>query len=90
MSAHAVHIVARGKVQGVCYRACAQETAESLGLAGWVRNRSDGTVEIHAEGGKSHLEKLVAWCHKGPPLARVSGLDVDWLPAEGLSSFEIR
>lgn len=90
MSRHAVHLIVRGKVQGVFYRAQTQETAEGLALAGWARNCSDGTVEIHAEGEKSQLEKLVAWCHKGPPSARVSGVDVEWVPATGLGSFEIR
>ena len=90
MRSQAVHIIARGKVQGVCYRACTQETAENLGLTGWVRNCADGSVEIHAEGRKRDLEKLAAWCQEGPPLAGVTAVDVTWVPAEGLSSFEIR
>ncbi|OGW20851.1 MAG: acylphosphatase [Nitrospinae bacterium RIFCSPLOWO2_12_FULL_47_7] len=86
----AVHIIVYGKVQGVCYRASTQETAEGLKLAGWTRNCSDGTVEIHAEGEKSQLEKLIAWCHKGPPLAKVSRVAVDWVPSAQLRSFEVR
>lgn len=84
-----VHIIVTGKVQGVFYRATAEETACSLGLTGWVKNRDDGRVEIMAEGGRASLEKLIAWCHEGPPLAHVKDVLVDWQPATGqFSTFE--
>ena len=88
--AGAVHIVVHGRVQGVFFRAGTQKAAEGLGLAGWVKNCPDGSVEIHAEGNKEELEELVAWCRKGPPLASVSNMDLNWIEAEGLSSFDIR
>ena len=86
----AVHLFVHGRVQGVFYRAKTQKTAEGLGLAGWVRNCSDGSVEIHAEGSKAKLEELIEWCHRGPALAKVSNVDLSWVEAEGLHSFEIR
>lgn len=84
-----VHIIVTGKVQGVFYRATAEETALGLGLTGWVKNRADGRVELEAEGGRASLEKLIAWCHEGPPLACVTNVSVDWRPATGqFSTFE--
>jgi acylphosphatase len=86
----AIHLFVHGRVQGVFFRAKTQKTAEGLGLTGWVRNCSDGSVEIHAEGSREKLEELIAWCRKGPPLASVSNIDLDWVEAEGLPSFDIR
>lgn len=71
----------RGLVQGVYYRAEAVETAERLGAAGWVRNCPDGSVELEAEGPAAAVEGLLAWCRSGPAGARVTGVDVEWIPA---------
>ena len=89
MSDTAIHVIVRGRVQGVCFRASTQDTAVDLGLVGWVRNCPDGSVEIHAEGIKLQLEKLIDWCRTGPPSAEVLGLEVDWVSPEGLRSFEV-
>ena len=86
----AVHLFVRGRVQGVFFRAGTQKAAEGLGLAGWVKNCGDGSVEIHAEGNKEKLEELIAWCRQGPPMASVSNIDLNWIEAEGLRSFDIR
>ena len=86
----AVHLFVHGRVQGVFFRASTQKTAEGLGLTGWVKNCSDGSVEIHAEGDKEKLEELIAWCRQGPPSASVSDIDLDWVDVEGFSSFDIR
>ena len=86
----AVHLFVQGRVQGVFYRAKTQKTANALGLSGWVRNCADGSVEIHAEGNREQLEELIAWCRRGPALASVSNIDLNWLEAEGLSAFDIR
>ena len=86
----AVHLFVRGRVQGVFYRASTQKTAQDLGLTGWVKNCDDGSVELHAEGKREKLEELIAWCRQGPPSASVSGIDLNWVEAEGLHSFEIR
>lgn len=79
-----------GRVQGVFYRANTRETAQSLGLTGWVKNRPDGTVELVAEGPTSKLEELVEWAHEGSPAARVDRVDVEWSDATGeFSGFRI-
>jgi len=86
-----VHLVVEGRVQGVFYRASTQATAASLGLTGWVRNLSDGTVEIQAEGRRDALERLISWCWQGPPGARVTGVVVSEVPVtKALSGFHIR
>ncbi len=71
----------RGKVQNVWFRASAREQAQQLGLTGWVANRPDGSVEVLAEGPRPKLERLMAWCHQGPPAASVNLVDPEWLPA---------
>ena len=80
-----------GRVQGVWYRASTERQARALGLSGWVRNRVDGTVEAVAEGPRATVEQLVAWCHEGPPAARVTAVDVMWEEALGdLPPFGVR
>ena len=77
------HVIARGRVQGVGYRAWASARAERLGLAGWVRNRVDGTVEAVAEGEEAVVESFVAWCRRGPERARVDNVEVERLEPLG-------
>ena len=77
-----VHIVVIGKVQGVFYRASTVDTARSLGLKGWVRNLSNGNVEIIAEGAETDLIKLYEWCKTGPRNAMVRDIDISWDTAE--------
>ena len=72
MSAAAKRLVIRGRVQGVGYRGAAVQAAFALGVIGWVRNRRDGYVEALAQGEPETIERFVAWCHRGPPLARVA------------------
>ena len=77
------HLTISGRVQGVWYRGAMQEEAHRLGVAGWVRNRVDGTVEAEVEGEPELVEELVAWTRHGPRGARVSDVDVQWLEARG-------
>ena len=79
-----------GKVQGVFFRASTQEKAKSLHLCGWVRNESDGSVLIHAEGDKAAIQELLDWCHQGPPQASVQAVQVEEASKEGLSDFNVR
>ena len=72
----AVRLIVRGRVQGVGYRAWALDQALALGLAGWVRNRVDGTVEAVAAGDDAAVERFIAACRGGPRLARVSAVEV--------------
>jgi acylphosphatase len=71
------HLVIRGRVQGVGYRYAMTEVAEALGVAGWVRNRRDGTVEAFVQGDDELVEQLVAWCRRGPVGASVTGVAAD-------------
>ena len=68
-------VVVHGRVQGVGYRDAAVQAAFALNVKGWVRNRSDGTVEAHAQGTPDAVERFLGWCRQGPPLARVSRVD---------------
>lgn len=65
-----------GRVQGVNFRSATRERARSLGLTGWVRNRADNSVEALFEGDALDVEKLIAWCRRGPPSAQVSDVQV--------------
>ena len=85
-----VHLVVRGRVQGVFYRASAREEAQRLGVVGEVRNLPDGRVEVIAEGPRDRLEQLLAWCRKGPPAAEVADVEVRWSGATGgYTSFRV-
>jgi acylphosphatase len=77
-------------VQGVFFRSRVADLAISLGVAGWVRNLSDGRVEVLLEGEKGSVEKILEFCRRGPPAARVSDLKVDWGNWRGeFSTFKI-
>jgi acylphosphatase len=76
-----LHAIVHGRVQGVNFRYYTTLEAIRLGLAGWVRNRPDRTVEVRAEGSRSSLEALLQFLHRGPPSARVEKVSVEWLPA---------
>lgn len=69
------HLVIRGRVQGVGYRAWTQYTAERLGLDGWVRNRRDGSVEAVVSGETQTVREMIGLCRKGPRGARVDALE---------------
>jgi acylphosphatase len=86
----AARIVVHGRVQGVFFRATAREEARRLGLAGWVRNLPGGSVELVAEGESGAVERMTAWCRRGPPAARVDSVTVASQPPSGLSGFDIR
>ncbi|HEX2603546.1 MAG TPA: acylphosphatase [Oxalicibacterium sp.] len=73
----AKHLRIIGIVQGVGYRAGFDAQARSLGLAGWVRNRRDGSVEAMVCGEHHALEKIITWAHRGPMMARVDQVNVE-------------
>lgn len=80
-----------GRVQGVFYRANAQQQASALGLLGWVRNLQDGRVELLACGDQSTLKELEKWLQIGPEYAKVSNIDVITEDLKELSDkFEVR
>ncbi len=71
-----IHATVRGRVQGVGFRDFVSREARSLGLAGWVRNCPDGSVEVVAEGAEARLERLAERLRTGPPMAAVASVDV--------------
>jgi acylphosphatase len=79
-----------GRVQGVFFRVEARDRARSLGLSGWVRNAHDGSVEASFEGPEERVRSMVEWCRRGPRLAEVQDVSVDWEEPEGEGDFEIR
>lgn len=83
-------IVVRGTVQGVGYRWSCRREAVRLGVAGWVRNRPDGAVEIVVEGPADAVDALTRWARRGPSSARVDDVEtVDETP-EGEQGFDVR
>jgi acylphosphatase len=82
------HVVVHGQVQGVFYRQSAQDTAGDLGVAGWVRNRDDGSVEMVVEGDDDAVDRMVDWARRGPSSADVTDVDVTDTEPQGLESFE--
>jgi acylphosphatase len=85
-----VHVLVSGRVQGVFFRRVASEQARGLGLAGWVRNRSDGRVEAVFEGTQDAVDRMVSWCHEGTPWSKVDRVEVSSEEPEGLNTFRIR
>jgi len=90
MAYNAVHMIARGRVQGVGFRFFVRDHAARLGVKGWVRNQADGSVEIHAEGRKDILDDFIDIVRDGPRFGRVSDLDIEWIePDNRYVSFNI-
>jgi acylphosphatase len=83
-------VTVHGRVQGVGFRYTIARAASSRGLAGWVRNRPDGTVEAVFEGETDAVESLVRLCEDGPRGSAVARAEVAQEEPEGLSSFDIR
>jgi len=84
------HAVVRGQVQGVGFRYFARKRAEVLGVAGFVRNLPDGSVELHAEGAPGALRAFEADVRRGPSFGRVDEAVVTPIKARGFHAFEIR
>ncbi len=79
-----------GRVQGVGYSFFAEDAAQSLELQGWVRNTPEGHVESHVEGPREPIEEFIERLRKGPTMARVERIDVEWLaPTGSYSGFSI-
>lgn len=89
MKAYEVRV--NGRVQGVFYRSTARREAERLGLAGWIMNLSDGSVQLWIQGEPDALAQMLAWCKVGPPGAEIGWLDVqDAVPDARQSGFVVR
>jgi len=84
------HVVVHGRVQGVFFRDSVRRLAEQAGIAGWVRNRADGAVEAVFEGDPDGVARLVAFCHEGPPGARVEAVEAMEEDPRGEHGFGVR
>ena len=86
-----LHLILRGRIQGVFFRGATLDEAQTLGITGWVRNLPSGEVEIVAEGRRDHLRMLSAWAQIGPPGARVEDAVEEWEDFRNeFSSFRVR
>ena len=83
-------VVVRGDVQGVNFREETRKEAEGAGLAGWVRNKDDGSVEAAFEGDADTVDRLVEWCRSGPASADVEDVEVSEEDPQDESGFEVR
>ena len=83
-------VVIHGRVQGVFFRDTARRMADSRGVAGWVSNRADGSVEAVFEGEPDAVESMIDFCREGPRGAEVERVEVSEEEPEGLSGFAIR
>jgi acylphosphatase len=88
MPKKALRLVIHGRVQGVYFRDSMRREAQRLGIAGWVRNRSDGTVEAAVQGEPADVDAIVRWARRGPDRAQVERVEIE--PHEGsYASFEV-
>jgi len=86
----AIHALVHGRVQGVGFRYWARSTASALGLAGWVRNRDDGSVEVFVQGRGDRVDRFAGLLEKGPPGAEVRRVDSKPVaPRESYTRFSI-
>lgn len=91
MSKVRVELSIQGRVQGVFYRQSTKETAVRLGLSGWTKNCSDGSVLAVFEGERAAVDAAIEWCRQGPPAAMVTDIEVKWLDFMGkFEDFGIR
>lgn len=84
-----LHIVVKGRVQGVFFRASAQEAAEECGVKGWVRNTEEGDVELMASGSDEALQRFVAWCRQGPRRAVVQDVFIETKEDTSFHNFKV-
>jgi len=85
-----VRVIVAGSVQGVGYRYTARMIAAEIGVAGWVRNRRDGTVEAEIEGTPEQVDEMLAWMAEGPAGSRVESATVADAAPTGGRGFEVR
>ncbi|HTQ35119.1 MAG TPA: acylphosphatase [Stellaceae bacterium] len=85
-----VRLTITGRVQGVGYRIWAERTATALGVAGWVRNRADGSVELQATGSEAAIAALIDACRQGPRAAVVADIAIAAAEDDGSQGFGAR
>jgi acylphosphatase len=82
-------VVIKGRVQGVMFRASCAREARRENVAGYAKNLPDGSVEVLLEGEADAVKKVLSWCWKGPPAARVEGIQIHIVPACGHADFSV-
>jgi acylphosphatase len=83
-------VIVTGRVQGVFFRDTCRDQARKENVRGFVRNRADGSVEAEFEGPEPAVERMVAWCHDGPPRANVDGVIAARIETVGEPGFRVR
>ena len=83
------HVWVSGRVQGVFFRAYAEDEATFRNVAGWIGNLPDGRVEVVFEGPPVSVEALIQWCHRGSPASNVTGVEVTWEDVRGEVGFRV-
>lgn len=90
MSVVSAKVYISGRVQGVWFRQSTKEQATALDVRGWCRNCPDGRVEALFQGENEPVRRIIDWCHRGPKMARVDRVEVEWLTAsEAFTGFEV-
>ena len=84
-----MHLIITGKVQGVFYRASAKKKAAEFSIRGWIKNTTEGNVEVMITGNKQQVENFVLWCKSGPDKAKVDNVHVSRHEFEEFDSFRI-
>ena len=85
-----LHLIIKGRVQGVFFRSETRELANKHNVSGWIRNNTDGSVEAVFEGSEESLKELLMWCEEGPSGARVEHIEINWEREKGIIGFEVR
>jgi acylphosphatase len=89
VSRQAVHVIVEGRVQGVGFRAFVEREARTRGLRGWVRNRSDGSVEAVFAGEEEEVQSMIVACHRGPRMSAVRAVRTAEHPEGDWKAFEV-
>ena len=84
------HVFVSGKVQGVTFRASARFKALQRNIKGWIRNLPDSRVEAVFQGNEEDVKKMIDFCHKGPDLASVEDVEINWESPDDFDSFVIK
>lgn len=85
----AIHLIIKGKVQGVFYRATAKKKAKELNITGWIKNNEDGDVEAVASGAESALQTFIDWCKDGPEMAVVENVIIRKINYVNFETFQV-
>jgi acylphosphatase len=84
-----VHLIIKGKVQGVFFRASAKDVADDIGVKGWVKNTEEGDVEVMGTGTDEQIQAFIQWCKTGPRRAVVTGVEITYVDQANFKSFDV-